>query len=194
MHLRQPIFAYSASRIFSKIKKKIQRFKETWDSRYIYQNKLDIACFQHDRTYGGFKNLTKRRASEKNCAIMHLILLIIQNMMDIKEVLLQWFINVLNKNFWQRYYKGNKPNQQWTEEITQTNLQKLSEKKITLTFYRRHLGVDLADIQLISKINKGIRFLLRVIDIFSKYAWVIPLKNKKGITITNAFQKKFGRI
>ena len=43
--------------------------------------------------------------------------------------------------------------------------------------------------QLISKFNKGIRFLLCVIDIFSKYAWVIPLKDKKGITITNAFKK-----
>ena len=43
--------------------------------------------------------------------------------------------------------------------------------------------------QLISKFNKGIRFLLCVIDIYSKYAWVIPLKNKKGIRITDAFQK-----
>ena len=43
--------------------------------------------------------------------------------------------------------------------------------------------------QLISKFNKGIRFLLCVIDIFSKYAWVIPLKDEKGITIINAFQK-----
>ena len=43
--------------------------------------------------------------------------------------------------------------------------------------------------QLISKFNKGIRFLLSVIDIYRKYAWVIPLKEKKGITITNAFQK-----
>ena len=48
--------------------------------------------------------------------------------------------------------------------------------------------------QLISKFNKGFRFLLRVIDIYSKYAWVIPLKDKQGITITNAFQKFFGRI
>ena len=43
--------------------------------------------------------------------------------------------------------------------------------------------------QLISKSNKEIHFLLCVIDIFSKYAWVIPLKVKKSITITNAFQK-----
>ena len=43
--------------------------------------------------------------------------------------------------------------------------------------------------QLISKFNKGLRFLLRVIDIFNKYTWVVPLKDKKGISITNAFQK-----
>ena len=49
-------------------------------------------------------------------------------------------------------------------------------------------GADLADIQLISKFNKVYRFSLCVIDIFSKYAWVIPLKNKKGISIVNAFQ------
>ena len=42
--------------------------------------------------------------------------------------------------------------------------------------------------QLISTFDKGFRFLLCVIDIFSKYAWVVPLKDKKGITITNAFQ------
>ena len=43
--------------------------------------------------------------------------------------------------------------------------------------------------QLISKFNKGFRFLLCVIDIFSKYAWVVPLKDKKGISTVNAFQK-----
>ena len=43
--------------------------------------------------------------------------------------------------------------------------------------------------QLISKFNKGFRFLLCVIDIFSKYAWVVPLKDKKGVSIVDAFQK-----
>ena len=50
-------------------------------------------------------------------------------------------------------------------------------------------GADLADMQLLSKCNKGTRFLLCAIDIFSKYAWVDSLKDKKGITITDAFQK-----
>ena len=49
--------------------------------------------------------------------------------------------------------------------------------------------VDLAGMQLLSKFNKGFRFLLRVIDIFSKYACVIPLKDKKAIGVVDAFQK-----
>ena len=47
----------------------------------------------------------------------------------------------------------------------------------------------LAGMQLISKFNKGVRFLLYVIDIFSKYAWIILLEDKKGITVTNVFFK-----
>ena len=50
-------------------------------------------------------------------------------------------------------------------------------------------SADLADMHLISKFNNGICFFLCIIDIFSKYAWVINLKDKKGITTTNAFQK-----
>ena len=50
-------------------------------------------------------------------------------------------------------------------------------------------GADLADMQLISKFNERFRFLLCVIDIFSKYAWVVPLKDKKGVSIAKAFQK-----
>ena len=50
-------------------------------------------------------------------------------------------------------------------------------------------GVDLADMQLISKYNKRIRYLLCVIDLFSKYAWVVTFQDKKGATITNAFQR-----
>ena len=51
------------------------------------------------------------------------------------------------------------------------------------------MGADLADMQLISKFNKGFRFLLCVIDILSKYAWVVPLKDKKGVSIVDAFQR-----
>ena len=50
------------------------------------------------------------------------------------------------------------------------------------------MGADLAGMQLISKFNEGVRFLLCAINIFSKYAWVVPLKDKKGVSIVAAFQ------
>ena len=65
MHLRQPEFAYSACGPFSKNEKRIQKFKQTGDSRYIYKNELDKACFQHDMAYGYFKNLKRRTAADK---------------------------------------------------------------------------------------------------------------------------------
>ena len=51
------------------------------------------------------------------------------------------------------------------------------------------MGVDLAEMQSLSKYNKGIKNLLCTIDLFSKYAWVVPIKDKKGVSIVNAFQK-----
>ena len=65
MHLRQPGFTYSACGTFTKNKEKIKRFKQTGDSRYIYRNELDEACFQHDMAYGDFKDLTKSTAADK---------------------------------------------------------------------------------------------------------------------------------
>ena len=79
MHLRQPVFTYSASGPFTKNKERIKEFKEAGDSRYIYQNKLDKACFQHDMAYGDFRDLNRR------------------NMIDVNVDLLQLSINFLIK-------------------------------------------------------------------------------------------------
>ena len=68
-------------------------------------------------------------------------------------------------------------------------LLELLKKTVYSGFKDNIWGADLADIQLISKFNKGFRFLLCVIDIFSKYVWVFPSKDKKGVTIVDAFQK-----
>ena len=65
MHLRQPGVTYSACGSFIKNKERIQKFKETEDTNYIYKNELDKDCFQHDMTYGDFKDLAGRTASDK---------------------------------------------------------------------------------------------------------------------------------
>ena len=68
------------------------------------------------------------------------------------------------------------------------NFINLKNRKVYSSIKDNIWGVDLADMQLISKYNKGIRYLLCAIDLFSKYAFVVPLKDKKGTTIVNAFQ------
>ena len=65
MHLKQPGFTYSACGPFTKNKERIQRFKETGDTSYIYKNELDKACFQHDMAYEDFKDLGKRTVEDK---------------------------------------------------------------------------------------------------------------------------------
>ena len=56
------------------------------------------------------------------------------------------------------------------------------------------MGVDLTDMQLVSKLNKRFRFLLCVIDVFSKYAWVVPLKDKNGFSIFDDPNRKLNKI
>ena len=65
MHLRQPGFTYSACGSFTKNKERIQRFKETGDTSYIYKNELDKACFQHHMAYGDFKDLADKVLRDK---------------------------------------------------------------------------------------------------------------------------------
>ena len=81
-------------------------------------------------------------------------------------------------------------NQQLADELHKPIIRKLEKRKVYSSCKDNILGADLVDMQLRSKLNKGILFLLCVNDIYSKYAWVVPLKDKKGITITNAIQKK----
>ena len=83
----------------------------------------------------------------------------------------------------------NKENIQLADELYKPIIKKFKKRKVYSSFRDSIWGVDLANMQLLSKFNKGFRFLLCVIDIFSKYAWVVPLKDKKDISIVNAFQK-----
>ena len=81
---------------------------------------------------------------------------------------------------------NNKENIQLADKLHKPIIRKFKKRKVYSSFRDNIWGADLADMQLISKFNKGFRFLLCVIDIFIKYAWVVPLQDRKGITITNA--------
>ena len=190
MHLKQPGFTYSACGPFTKNKERIQKFKETGDTNYIYKNEVDKACFQHDMAYGDFKDLAERTASDK--VLKDKAFNIAKNP---KYDGYQRGLASMVYKFFDKKSAGSganmqaNPNKQLAKELHKPIIKNFKKGTVYSGFKDNILGADLADIQLISNFNKGFRFLLYVIDIFSKYAWVVFLKDKKGVTITNAFQK-----
>ena len=193
IHLKQPQFTYSTCGPFTKHKQRIQKFKETGDTNYIYKNELDKACFVHDATYSDSKDLTKRTVTDK----------ILKNKTfdiakDPKYDGYQRGLASMVYKFFDKKSVGSgakhvntkitPQKEQLAEELLKPIIRKFKKRKVYSTFKDNIWGADLADMQLLSKYNKGIRFLLCVIDIFSKYAWVVPLKDKKGISNVNAFQ------
>ena len=83
----------------------------------------------------------------------------------------------------------NVRNLKLAEELSKPIVKNFKKRKLNSPFIDNICVEDLAYMQLISKFNKLIRFLLCVIDIYRKYAWIIPVKDKKGIAITNDFKK-----
>ena len=75
------------------------------------------------------------------------------------------------------------------DELHKPVIKIFNKRKVYSQFKDNIWGVDLADMQSLSRKNKGIKYLLCAIDLYSKYAFVIPLKDKKGISIVNAFNK-----
>ena len=200
IHLRQPQFTYSACGPFTKHEQRIQKFRKTGDTNYIYKNELDKACFAHDAAYSDNKDLTKRTVADK---------ILINKAFDIAkdpkyDEYQRGLASMVYKFFDSKVASPDKKsvgsgakrvntkitpqNEQLAEELHKPINRKFKKRKIYSAFKDNIWGVDLADMKLLGKYNKGIRFLLCVIDIFSKYAWVVPLKDKKGISIVKAFQ------
>ena len=188
IHLRQPQFTYSACGPFTRHEERIQKFKETGDTNYVFKNQLDKACFVHDAAYSDSKDLTKRTIADKNLKNRAF-----DTAKDPKYEGYQRGLASMVYKFFDSKVSGSgakliPENKQLANELHKPIIRKFEKRKVYSTFKDNIWGVDLADMQLLSKYNKGIRFLLCVIDIFSKYAWVVALKDKKGITIVKAFQ------
>ena len=114
--------------------------------------------------------------------------------MDINEDLLECFTNVLIKSVVTCTGTNiNSYSDSVNQQLHNPTITKFEKHQVYYFFKYNIWGANLADMQLISKYNRGIQFLLCVMDIFSKYVWVAPLKDKKGIKITNAFQTTLGQ-
>ena len=195
MHLRQPQFVYSACGPFTRHKEKIKEFKRTADTPYIYRNELDKACFQYDSAYADHKDLINRTKSDK---------FLRDKTYDIAsnpeyDAYQRGLASMVYKFFDKKSIGSGtaKPSSLeriassaiLVDELYKPIIRKFNKTKVYSQFKDNIWGVDLADMQSLSRKNKGIKYLLLAIDLYSKYAFIIPLKDKKGISIVNAFNK-----
>ena len=204
MHLRQSQFVYSACGPFTRHKERITEFKRTGDTRYIYRNELDKACFQHDSAYADHKDLINRTKSDK--VLRDETYDIASNpeydgyQRGLASMVYKFFDrkgtsepaakpSSLERSSLERMGSGIASSSILADELHKTVIKKFNKRKVYSQFKDNIWGVDLADMQSLSKKNKGIKYLLRAIDLYSKCAFVIPLKDKKGISIVNTFDK-----
>ena len=169
---------------------------QTGNTYFIYKNDLDKACFQHDIVYGKSKDLARRTESykvlrDKSSKIAS----------DLKYDGYQRGLASMVYKFFDKTSGGSgvaaslankfvtEPNYQLANELHRQIIRKFKRPKVYSSSRDNIWGVYLADTQSLSKYNKGIKYLLCAIDLFSKYVWVVPLKDKRGITIVNAFHK-----
>ena len=188
MHLKQLGFTYSACGPFTKNKERIEKFIQTGNTDFIYENELDKACFQHDMVYGNLKDLVKRTQSDK--VLRDKAFKIASNL---KYDGYQRGLASMVYKFFDKKSSGsgisNEPDYQLDEELHKPIIRKFKKRKVYSSFRDNIWGIDLADMQSLRKYNKGIKYLLCAIDLFSKYAWVIPIKDKKGTSIVTAFKE-----
>ena len=188
LHLKPPGFTYSPCGPFTRNKERIEEFMQTGNTDFIYRNDLDGACFQHDMAYGKSKDLTKRTQSHK---VLRDKAFKIAD--DPKYDGYQRGLASFVYKFFDKKSSGSgvatEPHYQLANEFHRHVIQIFKRRKVYSSFRDKIWGVDLAGMQSLSKQNKGIKYLLCAIDLFSKYAWVFSFKDKRGIIIVNAFQK-----
>ena len=206
MHLRQPQFVYSACGPFTRHEERIKKFKQTGDTRHIYRNELDKDCFQHDSAYADYKDLINRTKSDK--VLRDKAYNIASNpkyggyQRGLASMVYKFFDKKsmgsgIARSFLKRVTKDTaepssleRSSSILADELHKPVIKNFEKRKVYSQFKDNIWGIDLAEMQSLSRKNKGIKYLLYTIDLFSKYAFVVPLKDKKGISIVNAFNKK----
>ena len=177
MHLRQPQFIYSACGPFTRHRERIKAFKQTGDTRYIYKNDLDKAYFQHDSAYADNKDLINR--TKADIILRDKAYNIASN--PEYDGYQRGLASMVYKFFDKKKSIGSgtadpsslervaEPNSlKLADELHKTVIKKFNRRKVYLQFKDNIWRVDLADMQSLSKKNKGIKYLLCAIDLLSK--------------------------
>ena len=173
MHFWDPkVKNYSACGLFTRDQQKINEFMKDGRLSHIAKNRLDAACFQHDSAYAKYKDRLNRKQSDivlKSKAL--------EIATDPRVNAYQRGLASMVYKFFNERTKGSGiENKILAEELHKPIIKKFKRRKVYSSFKNNIWDVDLADMTLISKFNKGMKYLLCVIDLFSRHAWIISLK------------------
>ena len=196
MHLRQPRFVYSACGPFTRHKERIKEFKRTGDTRHIYRNELDKACSQHDSAYADHKDLINRTEADKVLrdkaydiasnpkynGYQRGLASMVYKFFDKKSTAEPSSLERTGSGF-KKLKNTARSSSILADERHKPIIRKFDKRKVYSQFKDNIWGVDLADMQSLSRKNKGVKYLLCAIDLCSKYAFVIPLKDKKELVL-----------
>ena len=188
MHLKQIDFTYSACNPFNKNKERIEKFMQTGNTGFIYKMSLIKLVFNVICLTVNQNGLVERTQSDKVLRDKAFKIAVDPKFDGYQRGLASMVYKVFDKKISGGAIKAE-PNDPLAIERRRQIIKKFKKRKVYSSFTDNIWDVDLADMQSLRRCNKGIRYLFCTIDLFSKYAWVVPLNNKKGITIVNAFQK-----
>ena len=158
---------------------------------------FDKTCFQHDSAYADHKDLINRTKADK--VLRDKAYDIASNpeydgyQRGLASMVYKFFDKkstaepTAKPSSLERMGSGIANSSILANELHKPVIKKFDKRKVYSQFKDNIWGVDLADMQSLSRKNKCIKYLLCAIDLYSKYAFVIPLKDKKGISIVNAF-------
>ena len=178
MHLKQLVRLTVLVFHLQKSKERIEKFIQKGNAYFIYKNELDKACFQHDMAYGKSKDLAKRTQPDK--VLSGKAFKIVS---DRKYDGYQRGLVSMVYKFFDKKSSGsrivNEPNDQMANGLHKPIIWKFKKRKVYSSFRDNIWGVDLADIQSLSKYNKGNKYLLRTNDILVNMHVACSFKKEK---------------
>ncbi len=186
VHLMDPnVGRYAACGPGTKHYERIKKYIETGDTDYIFKNELDKACLYHDSTYSKFKDVSNRQVADRQLMDQAIGVANDENIDGYQRALAAMVYKFFEKKI--QMGQGS-----WNEILAEE-----LHKPVRRNFPRRRVEVkaidgiwsaDLIDMQEWSNKNKGYKYMLNVIDVLSKYAWSVILKDKMADSVKSAFE------
>ena len=176
LHFTQPGLTYSACGLFTKYREWIQKSRDTGNLKHIYKNELDKTCFAHDETFAGSKELSKRTVSDKILKDRAYKIAINLKYNGYQR----WLESMVFKFFDKKTALEASVNEELDQELHKSMIKKFKRSKVYATFKNNIRPADLAELRSLSSNNWGAKDLLSLTDVFTKYASVKHLKDKKN--------------